>query len=336
MNLTDDIKHKALELGFDLVGVTDASPIDNRRIEMFRCWLESGLAGRMDYLHRDIEKRFNPAELVQNARSVIVVGLNFKPLKHPSSVTTVPSGKVVSYARYEDYHTFLKVRLLKLTEYISSVTGQDLQYKIYVDSATLAERSVAVKAGLGFIGKNQMLINPELGCQIFLGELITNLKLEADKPTFYHSERSEAEPGNLLENTLCSNCYKCIDICPTGALMPNGQFDANKCINYLTIEYKGEIPPEMAVKINDRLFGCEDCILACPYHNQAPTCKNEQFKYHTDRAELDLLELLALSGKSFDEKFFDSPIKRLGVERLKLNAGICLENIKKAGDKNTD
>ena len=317
MNLTDKIKHKALEFGFDLVGVTDALSIDPGRIEMFRSWLESGLAGRMDYLHRDIEKRFNPAELVQNARSVIVVGLNFKPPKYPSAVSTGPSGKVVSYARYQDYHTFIKERLLELTEYIVSATSQEMQYKIYVDSATLAERSIAVKAGLGFIGKNQMLINPEFGCQILLGEIITDLNLQPDKPITWD----------------CSNCKNCIEICPTGALMPNGKFDANKCINYLTIEYKDEIPPKMAVKIENRIFGCEDCILVCPYHIQAPECNNKQFEYHPDREELDLQEIFSLSEESFDEKFFDSPIKRTGLERLKRNARICLGNIKKADDK---
>ncbi len=317
MNLTDKIKHKALDSGFDLVGVADALSIDSRQIEIFRSWLESGLAGRMDYLHRDIEKRFNPAELVRNARSVIVVGLNFKPPKCPSAVPTVPSGKVVSYARYEDYHTFIKKRLLELVEYICSVTSQDLRYKICVDSEPLAERSVAVKAGLGFIGKNQMLINPELGCQILLGEIITDLNLQPDKP--------------ITQD--CSNCKKCIEICPTGALMPDGQFDANKCINYLTIEYKGEIPPETAVKIENRLFGCEDCILVCPYHNKAPDCKNAQFEYYPDRAELDLQEILTLSEESFGEKFLDSPIKRTGLKRLKRNARICLENIKKTDDK---
>lgn len=317
MNLTDKIKHKALESGFDLVGIADASSIDTRRIEKFRSWLESGMAGRMEYLHRDIEKRFNPTELVQNARSIIVVGLNFKPPKHTSIIPTGPSGKIVSYARYEDYHTFIRKKLLELVEFIKSAASQEIRHRIFVDSSTLAERSVAVKAGLGFIGKNQMLINPELGCQILLGEIITDLVLQPDKPI---------TPG-------CSNCTNCIEICPTRALMINGLLDANKCINYLTIEYKGEIPPEAAAKIKDRLFGCEDCVLACPYHKNAPECKNKQFGYHPDRAELNLEKVLSLSEKTFDEKFFDSPIKRTGLERLKRNARICLENTKKADGK---
>lgn len=319
MNLTDKIKHKALELDFDLVGIADASSIDAGRIEKFRSWLESGMAGRMEYLQRDIYKRFNPAELVQNARSIIVVGLNFKPPKHPTIIPTGPSGKIVSYARYEDYHMFIRKKLLDLVEFIKSVTSSEIRYKIFVDSSTLAERSVAVKAGLGFIGKNQMLINPELGCQILLGEIITDLRLQPDKP--------------ITQD--CSNCTKCIEMCPTGALMLNGLLDASKCINYLTIEYKGQIPPETAAKIKDRIFGCEECILACPYHKKAPACKNMQFEYHPDRAELNLEEILTLSEKSFDEKFFDSPIKRTGLERLKRNARICLENIKKADGKTT-
>jgi epoxyqueuosine reductase len=181
-----------------------------------------------------------------------------------------------------------------------------------VDSSTLAERSLAVKAGLGFIGKNQMLINPELGCQIFIGEIITDLKLQPDKPV----------------DKNCSTCSLCIETCPTEALRNDGQFDASRCINYLTIEYKGQIPPELAEKFNNRLFGCEECILVCPYHQKAPACKNNQFKYYPDRAELNLQEILVLSEKSFDKKFFDSPIKRTGLERLQLNAQICLKNKK--------
>ena len=316
MSLTNNIKCKAIESGFDLVGITDALSIDIERIEKFRSWLDAGMAGHMEYLHRDIEKRFNPAELVQNARSVIVVGLNFKPPEHPSINPTDEKGKIVSYARYEDYHTFIRKKLLELVEFIKSAASEKMQYKIFVDSSILAERSLAVKAGLGFIGKNQMLINPELGCQIFLGEIITDLKLQPDKSF----ERN------------CSTCSLCIEACPTGALRNDGQFDARKCINYLTIEYKNQIPPELARKFNNRLFGCEDCILVCPYHQKAPVCKNKEFKYYPDRAELNLQEVLELSEKSFGKKFFDSTIKRTGLERLQRNARICLKN-KKTGGK---
>ena len=156
-----------------------------------------------------------------------------------------------------------------------------------------------------------MLINPTLGPQIFLGEIITSLKLQTDEP--------------ITAN--CSNCNKCIDACPTGALRADGQFDANKCISYLTIEYKGRIPSDLTEKIGDRLFGCDECVLACPYQEDAPVCKNKQFKFYSDRARLDLRRILDLTQENFEADFADSPIKRLGLDRLKTNAQICLANV---------
>jgi len=315
MTLSQEIKCKAIELGFDLVGITDASPIDTRYIELLNQWLKSGFAGQMSYLHNNFEKRTHPALLLENAQSVICVGLNYKPQKQNSkkSGPTVPMGKVSSYAQYEDYHPFIKERLRKLTEFISSSCEQEHKFKICVDSVPLAERSLAYKAGLGFIGKNRMLINPELGPQIFLSEIITTLKLSTDKPITHN----------------CSNCDKCIKACPTSALTPYGQFDANKCINYLTIEYKGRIPPKLTKKTGDRIFGCNECIIACPYQNKAPVCKNKQFKLY-NRAQLDLNQILNLTQQDFDAEFADSTIKRSGLDRLKRNAQICLDNINKS------
>jgi epoxyqueuosine reductase len=313
MSLSQEIKRKALELGFDLIGITDASPLNTERVEMFTDWLKSGYAGQMSYLHRNFEKRTQPAKLLENAKSIICVGLNYAPpkqqLKPPNPAA--PIGKVANYAQYEDYHLFIKKRLRKLSDFISSVTSRDHKSKICVDSAPLAERALAARAGLGFIGKNRMLINPKLGPQIFLSEIITTLKLPTDEP--------------ITNN--CSNCDKCISTCPTGALMPDGRFDANKCINYLTIEYKGRMPADLAEKIADRLFGCDDCVLACPHQEDAPVCKNKQFKFYSDRAGLDLGRILNLTQQDFDTEFADSTIRRIGLDQLKRNARICLDNI---------
>jgi len=312
MSLPGDIKQNALKLGFDLAGITDASPIDNKQVELMTGWLRSGHAGRMDYLHRNFEKRINPANLLENAQSVICVGLNYKQPPYAQSSPTAPVGKVVSYAQYEDYHIFIKKKLRTLIDFITSTVGREHKFKICVDSAPLAERALAARAGLGFIGKNHMLINPTLGQQIFLGEIITTLKLPTDKPIASD----------------CSNCNKCIAACPTGALSPDGQFDANKCISYLTIEYKGRIPADLAKKIGDRLFGCDECVLACPYQQKAPIGKNKDFKFYSDRAEFGLQEILEMSEEQFEAKFFNSVIKRLGLDRLKRNAKICLANSK--------
>lgn len=313
MSLSQDIKHKTIELGFDLVGVTDASPIDARQAEIFAQWLKSGFAGQMDYMHRNLQKRLDPARLFENAQSVIVVGLNYTPPKHKPKPpdAAVPTGRIAAYAQYEDYHPFIKERLYKLTYFIKSLAGPGVRSKICVDSVPFAERALAVRAGLGFIGKNHMLINPKLGCRVFLGEIITDLKLPTDEPI----------AGD------CANCRKCLDACPTGALRPDGQFDAGVCINYLTIEYKGQIPPGLAEKISDRLFGCDECVTACPYQKNAPACSNKQFKFYRDRARIDLQEILSLDAESFDAEFAESPIKRIGLEGLKRNARICLANI---------
>jgi len=224
-------------------------------------------------------------------------------------------GRVANYAQYEDYHHFIKRQLHRLADCLLSLAGGSFKFKICAGSVPLTERALAARAGLGFIGKNHMLINPKLGPQIFLGEIITGLKLDTDEPI----------EGN------CSNCNKCITSCPTGALRPDGQFDANKCISYLTIEHKGQIPDCLAGKIGDHLFGCDECVLACPYQKNTPVCQNKQFKFYSDRAKLDLQDVLGLDSELFEARFADSPIRRLGLERLKRNAQICLANI--AGKK---
>ena len=303
MNLSGSIKQKAIESGFDLVGITDASQIDQVHVEFLQRWLANGFAGQMDYMHRNFEKRINPAELLENAKSVICVALNYTPPK-----THVLTGQIANYARYEDYHSFIKKQLRKLTDFLTAVTDSDVRFKICVDSVPLAERALAQRAGLGFIGKNHMLINPELGLQLFLAEVITTLKLKSDKPI----------------ESKCTDCDKCISACPTGALKPDDRFDARKCISYLTIEYKGKIAPESAERIGDRLFGCDECVLACPYQKNAPTCKNKEFKFYSDRANLDLQDILNLTEEMFQLRFADSPVKRLGLQRLQRNAQICL------------
>ncbi len=317
MNLTRGIKNKAIESGFDLVGIADASPIDPQHSDILAEWLNHGYAGQMEYMHRNLSKRINPMGLMKDAQSVIVVGLNYNPPKKEIETdTNRPTGNIVTYAQYEDYHPFIKKRLKRIVDYIACVSEDDLHFKICVDSVPVAERALAVRAGLGFIGKNHMLINPALGCRMFLGEIITNLKLQYDTPV-------------SCDEPICQTCNKCINSCPAGALRRDGRFDAAKCINYLTIEYDGQIQPELVEIIGDRLFGCDKCIDVCPYQNNAPVCGNDQFKFYNDRAKIDLQEVLDLSVEAFEAKFFDSVIKRSGLEKLKRNAEICFKNITK-------
>jgi len=326
MGLAEDIKQKAFQLGFDLAGITDASPLNNEQFKLFTDWLAFGYAGRMDYMRDNLDKRTNPAKLFKNAQSIICLGLNYTPLKTQKKATTSagPMGTVANYARYEDYHPFIKKQLRKLTDFIASSAGTGFRFKICVDSAPLAERTLAARAGLGFIGKNRMLINPQLGPQLLLAEIVTSLKLHTDLPLRLPTQVGAAgEPTK----TSCSNCNKCLTACPTGALMPDGHFDANKCISYLTIEYKAEFPPDLAQKIGARLFGCDECVLACPHHTDAPVCKNRQFKFYNDRAKLNLHQILNMSEDDFETRFADSAFLRLGLDRLKRNAQACLTNL---------
>jgi epoxyqueuosine reductase len=312
MGLTEQIKQKALELGFDLVGITDASPVHDEQVSRLLGWLRDGHAGQMTWMHNHLEKRTNPAKLLTNAKSVIVVGLNYKPPSNNARRTMQNGkmGRIAAFAQYNDYHPFIKKLLRKLVDFIITTTGSCLQFQICVDSAPLLERALAVRAGLGIIGKNRMLVNPRFGPQILLGEILTNLDLVPDKP--------------LTES--CPDCGQCVSACPTGALKPNGSFNATKCISYLTIESKTEIPAELAPKIGNHLFGCCDCVLACPYQQKAPPCSNKEFVFHPNRAELDLNEILTFPEDQFQIKFANSPILRVGLLKLKQTAQVCLQN----------
>jgi epoxyqueuosine reductase len=314
MTLTEQIKQKALELGFDIVGVTDASPVSKEQVSRLLGWLDAGYAGNMTWLHSNIEKRIDPAKLLPGAKSIIAVGLNYKPPEQKAEDRrhkTVPMGRVTAFAQYDDYHPFIKKMLRRLADFIATITCPSMQFKICVDSTPLLERALAVRAGLGIIGKNRMLINPRIGPQIFLGEVITNIELEPDKP---------------LKDS-CPDCEKCVAACPTGALKPDGSFDATKCISYLTIEANADVPVELAPKIGNHLFGCAECLLACPYQQKAPTCANKEFVHYPDRAELDLNEFLNLTEEQFKSRFAGSPILRPGLTHLQKIAKICLDNL---------
>lgn len=309
MALAESIKQEALELGFDLAGITGAGPLDAEQIDYFAEWLEKGCPMQLGYMRRNLEKRVNPTKLLKDAKSVICTALNYRPRSVPEMPKpAAEKGKIANYALYEDYHEFIKKRLYNLADFITTQVGTGFVFKVCVDSAPLAERALAGRAGLGFIGKNHMLINPSLGSQLLLGEIVTNLQLESDRPL------AQA----------CCGCEACIRACPTGALGSDGSFDANKCISYLTIEHKGPISLELSGKLGDWLFGCDECILACPYEQKAPACANREFKFYPDRRWLNLRRILTWNQEGFDRKLADSPVRRCGLDRLRRNARICL------------
>jgi len=307
MSLEQDIKNKALELGFDAVGLTDASPIGRDHMEHFLAWLESGCAGPLHYMHRNQEKRIDPTKLLEGARSVIVVALSYKP---PVGVTAVgwappagPMGRIAQFAQYEDYHSFIKRLLGELAGIIQNRTGGSHRFKLCVDSSPLAEKALAVRAGLGFIGRNHLLIHPQLGPQILLGELLTTAELAPDEPA-----RGD-----------CGDCDLCLRACPTGALRRDGFFDARECISCLT-QY-GPSP-----RTGVWLFGCDECLLACPHQQCAPARANRDFVHHVEWAQVDLREVIELTPEEFDARFADSPMRHMGLERLRQNAATCLKN----------
>ncbi len=305
MSLEQDIQSKALELGLDAVGITDASPIGREHVEHFEAWLHSGCAGPLLYMHRNLEKRIDPGKLMPGARSVIAVALNYKPLGAATAADPMHEqvGRVAQYAQYEDYHGFIKSLLRELVDFVQRRMDRTHRFKICVDSAPLAEKALAVRAGLGFIGRNHLLIHPQLGPQVLLGELITTLELWPDEPA----------------GGTCAECDLCLKACPTGALRRDGFLDARDCVSCLT-QY------QPSPRIGGWLFGCDECLLACPHRQRAPVCANRQFRRCIEPGKLNLRELMELTPEAFEAGFSDSPMGKAGLEALRRNARICLQN----------
>ena len=326
MSLEEKIKQKAFDLGFDAAGITTADPVDAAHSEYFQQWLDDGCAAEMGYLHRNIDKRFDPGQLLKGAKSVICVALNYRPECGRSFQLREGTLHIARFTQYEDYHPFIKDRLFQLAEFIKNMGinsspptkgacpegGRGLKFKACVDSVPLAERAMAQRAGLGFIGRNRMLINPKLGSQFLLGELITTLRLKADEP---------------FEQIPCGSCGRCIRACPTGALGFDGSFDARKCISYQTIEAPAPTsspPVKGACPEGGRglgyIFGCDECILACPHELNAPARKNADFQYHPEWQNLTPDQIQAMTEDEFQTTFAGSGFIRLGLDRLKRNS----------------
>jgi epoxyqueuosine reductase len=322
MGIEERIKQKALSLGFDIVGITSADDIDKQQIAKFKEWLASGSNGGMDFLARNPEKRFSPTNILPEAKSIICIAINYKINTRDCFVAPEKGAprndrvfgnnelkdqlKIASYALYPDYHIFIKDKLSALAEFLKTFDA-NLKYKICVDSSPIAEKALAMRAGLGFIGKNRLVINQKFGSFLLLGELITNLKLQADRP---------------IEKQQCGNCRKCIDACPTGALSENG-FDARKCISYLTIEHKGEIDFDLKSKISKHLFGCDECLMACPYNVKSPVCEKAQYGFEARGIKLQAEDVISWTQKEFEEFALSSVMRRTGLDRFKRNAIAC-------------
>lgn len=307
--LVIDIKRWGRELGFQQVGITDTElGTAEARLQE---WLAKGHHGEMQYMERHGTKRSRPAELEPGTLRVISVRMDYLPpqARIVETLQNPEQGYIARYALGRDYHKVIRKRLELLAQQISEVVGS-FGYRAFVDSAPVMEKPLAEKAGLGWIGKNTMLINAKAGSWFFLGELFTDLPLPMDEPATPH----------------CGSCNACIDICPTQAIIAPFQLDARRCIAYLTIEYRGEIPVEFRKAIGNRIFGCDDCQLICPWNKFARATQEGDFKPRHGLGSEDLIALFAWSEAEYLEKTMGSPLRRIGYECWLRNVAIGLGN----------
>lgn len=298
MSLSQQIKEYALTIGFDACGICKAENIDSRSQEEFDHWLSQGYQADMNYMARNCDKRCNPTQLMQGARSIICVALNY----YPHQTLPAHHPQFAYYAYGKDYHNVVKDKLNTLFQYIKTLKP-DIQGRAFCDTAPLLERYWAVKAGIGFVGKNSLLIIPRKGSYFFLGELLLNLDLEYDTPI----------------SLSCGKCTRCIDACPTKAIIKPREVNACKCISYQTIENKGQIAKDVADKLCDNVYGCDICQQVCPWNRFAQPHQTPEFTPKHQLNELSMERLEKLTIEEYREIFKGSAVKRAKYEGLKRN-----------------
>ena len=310
VELKQGIVDRARALGFDSCRIAAvASP---RHGDEFRVWLREGAAGEMDWLARGEEKRCDPQRVLSGARSMIVVALNYWQGEPAAPAIQAATGKIARYAWGEDYHAVISRKLERLDEFLCEHGGTQ---KCYVDTGPILERDHAAEAGIGWHGKSTMLIDPKLGTWFFLAEILTTLELSADEP----------QPSR------CGTCVRCIAACPTGAITENHRLDARRCISYLTIELKGAIPLELRPLVGDRIYGCDDCLDACPWNRFASVSREAAFAAGP-ATRRPLRDYLALDDTQFRTLFRRSPIKRIKRRGFLRNVCVALGNVGNRGD----
>ena len=297
--LTLYIKSEAIRLGFDICAIAKAEAVAGEAICAYNSWIEQERHGTMHYLERNCEKRFNPTELVEGCKSIVVVAMNYAPQEAVEGIA--------AYAIGNDYHKVVKEKLFALANSINTI--HPTKGRAFCDSAPVLERYWAVKAGMGWIGHNRQLIIPGKGSYFFLGELLIDAELEYDTPF----------TGNH-----CGICRKCIDNCPTGALTIDG-FDARKCLSYLTIEYRGELPENIGEKMAKNFYGCDCCLKACPHNRFATPNAIPEFKPKEELKEMDMKKWRRLTKEEYDTLFAKSAVERCGYEQLMRNISALKE-----------
>ncbi len=319
-NVRAQIVTLARELGFDLCRFTRADA--PKHAMQFREWLDRGEAGEMNYLARNAEKRCDPQQVLPEAKTVIVLALNyFQERRVAAAVSTArprkivadpaastPAGRIARYAWGNDYHKLIEKKLAVLDDFLRRHGGTQ---KCYVDTGPMLERDHAAAAGVGWHGKSTMLLNRQLGTWFFLAEILTTLEFAPDPP----------------QKNYCGRCTRCIDACPTGAITAPHQIDARRCISYLTIELKGSIPIELRPMIGDRIYGCDDCLDACPWNRFAKVSRETAFAMRDEVAAMKLRDYLSLDEEKFRRLFHDSPVKRTKRRGLLRNVCVALGNV---------
>jgi epoxyqueuosine reductase len=302
LSLEERVKQRARELGFDPVGLTRLGPVES--YGAFARWLENGYSGEMTYLPRGAEKRRDTRSPVPGARSAVVVALDYGGKQ--------PPGPIARYARGDDYHDVMLDRLRGLHRWLERECGHPIAGKAYVDTGPILERDLAQRAGLGWIGKNTMLISPKRGSFFFLGALLVDLELQPDAP---------------FESDRCGTCTRCLEACPTGAFVEPRVMDARRCISYLTIEHRSDIAPELQPLMGELIYGCDICQDVCPWnHKFASELADPALAPRPENVDPDLASLAELTDETFRERCAGSPIKRAKRRGLARNAAIALAN----------
>jgi epoxyqueuosine reductase len=301
----------AREIGFDSCRVAACDFASHG--DEFRNWLGEGEHGEMSYMERGEEKRCNPQKVLPGARSIVVLAKNYFQGERQAGDTPAATGRIARYAWGDDYHDLIQSQLDKLDEFLRKFGGQQ---KCYVDTGPVLERDHAAAAGTGWHGKSTMLIDERLGTWFFLAEVLTTLELPPD----------EAVPDR------CGTCERCIKACPTGAITAPHRLDARRCISYLTIELKGSIPIELRSLIGNRIFGCDDCLEACPWNRFARVSREAAFFARPSTVGIPLRDYLSLSDEEFRVLFRNSPIKRIKRRGFLRNVCVALGNVGDSSD----
>jgi epoxyqueuosine reductase len=311
----------ARELGFDLCRFAKAETPEHAA--EFRDWLDRGDAGEMNYLARNSERRCDPRQILPDAKTVIILALNYFQGKESAAAgvspakgatgTVTATGRIARYAWGDDYHGLIEKKLTVIDQFLRECGGS---HKCYVDTGPMLERDHAATAGIGWHGKSTMLLNREFGTWFFLAEILTTLEFTPDS----------------AQKNYCGRCTHCIDACPTGAITAPHQVDARRCISYLTIELRGSIPSELRPLIGDRIYGCDDCLDACPWNRFAKVSRETAFAMRPEVAAMKLRDYLSLDDDKFRRLFRNSPIKRTKRRGLLRNVCVALGNVGTADD----